>query len=248
MERSPHISLVEAVVAGVSARSTPYHQYLQRTHRGAADESLDRQTGVVHELLQAKSLTVDVEHESVLDGNHRTAVHIVTGVPLETRTHRPYQTVTFPGFEVQGRRYGGRDMPDLRGKRVLDIGCADGMMSVAALQNGATSVLSVDQDLRSTTWQLRDAWDFTNRMEIRVMHVEALEAQEVDVVLAFSVVHHIGVESFVRLTHGRECVFETHSEGDAPPDSGHRWEKTGTSTYSCAEPTRVRDLYYGVPK
>ncbi len=200
-------------------------------------------------MLGSSGFEIDVERNSVLDGNHRVAVHLVAGVPITLRWRAPYQTVQFPVGVVPGRRSGGRVLPVLvRGKTVLDIGCCDGMMSVAALHAGATSVVSVDRDLRSTTWQLRNAWGYANRMDIRVLNADDLEVQDVDMVFAFSVIQHIGLRNFVRLTEGRECVLETHHEGAELPDSGHEWERLGHTQYSVAEPDRRRDLYLWVPK
>lgn len=247
MDCAPHVSLVEAVLVGTDPRATPYFRYLLGHHGEDADDVLARQVGVVGRLLDAPSLVVEVEHESVLDGNHRTAVCLVTGKPLRTNPHAPYQTVEFPNHTVEGRRFGDRRISDydFRGKRVLDLGCNAGMLSIHALQAGASEVVAVDQDLRSTTWQLRDAWGFQDKMSIVVSKIEDLQPVDADVVLAFSVVAHADPTSFAMLVSGRDCILETHISGEEPPPTGHEWTRISTSRYSRELPNLQRDIYLG---
>ncbi len=248
MEDSPHAKLVRAVLEKYRPVVTPYFEYLQRTHGPMAHQTLNRQVALVEHLLaggpQDPILT---QHESVLEGNHRVAVAIAKDVHLQANTKAPYQTLEFPDRVVEGRRLGQREIPiDLRGKSVLDLGCADGMMSVTALRQGASHVFAIDTDLTSTTWQIRQVWCVRDRMDIAVARIETAEVIDADVVLAYSVIHHIGIEAFTRHTKGRICVFETHDQGQEPPPT-HHWKLADRVSYSRADPKRLRDVWVGTP-
>jgi len=45
-----------------------------------------------------------------------------------------------------------RNLPDLQGKRVLDIGCNNGIMCIMAARGGATDVVGVDNDATWKNW------------------------------------------------------------------------------------------------
>lgn len=249
MTRSPHLSLVDAVLKKYDARVTKYCEYLERTHGRMAHDTLRHQVALMEHLLaggpQDPILT---QHESILEGNHRTAVAIAKGIRITANTKAPYQTLEFPDCVVEGRRIGQREIPvDLKGKSVLDLGCADGMMSVTALRQGAAFVSSIDTDLCSTTWQLRKAWGLEDNMSITVERIETAKTfEDADVVLAMSVIQHIGLEAFTRHTKGRVCVFETHDQGQEPPPT-HHWKLADRVSYSRAEPVRLRDIWIGTP-
>ena len=63
-----------------------------------------------------------------------------------------YKSREIMDFELEHWRY----PQDLSGKTVLDIGCADGGFSVAALQRGARSVVAIDEQM-TTGMRLFDA-------------------------------------------------------------------------------------------
>lgn len=267
MDRCPHISLVQAVIDATPVVDTAYFTYLRRCHGEDARSMLERQDMLVRMFLDCGGLSVQVEHESVLDGNHRAAVALVTGRPPTIASSQPYQTLVYPigqdlepfdlgwlrgharkFIHVDGRRLEGRDIPyDVDGKCVLDLGCAQGMMSITALLQGASHVVAVDADLRSTTWRVRDAWGFTDRMSIIPARVEDLDEIEVDVVLAYSIERHVDPQAFARVLRGRVCVLETHAEGEPPPSTGHVWTFVQKTPYSRADPQRRRDVYVGMP-
>ncbi len=247
MTHAPHVSIVEAILQKSDPKATPYFDYLARTHGPRSHDTLRRQVALVEYLLAGGSHDpILTQHESVLDGNHRVAVAIAKGVSVASTVKAPYQTLEFPDRVVEGRRIGQRELPlDLKRKVVLDLGCADGMMSVTALRQGANYVTSVDADLCSTTWQVRDAWGFQDRMKIVVARIETLpDVKGIDVVLALSVIQHIGLEAFTFHTRGRICVFETHDQGQEPPPT-HHWKLADRVSYSRAEPQRLRDVWVG---
>jgi tRNA (mo5U34)-methyltransferase len=62
-------------------------------------------------------------------------------------------TDIFPGYDIPAPlwRYIARDLPDLTGKRVLDIGCNAGYMSFESKRLGAEYVLGIDSNLGAGT-------------------------------------------------------------------------------------------------
>ena len=245
---SPHASLVDAVMNGGDPASTPYYEYIKMTPHPDPAKTLAESVRGIERLLHAgQSTPVALEHDSVLDGNHRVAVAIATSRALSVQRKQPYQTLEFPDQVIDGRRLPSREIPvDMHGKRVLDLGCAQGMMSVTALRQGAEHVVSVDRTHRSTTWQLRNAWRFEERMRIIVSTVETFDRVDADVVLAFSIVRHITPEAFARHARGRICVLETHYEGDVPPPT-HRWSHAGYNPYNRRDHARRREILIGTP-
>jgi 16S rRNA G966 N2-methylase RsmD len=163
--------------------------------------------------------------------------------------HAPYQTIYTPHMHIDGRRLDDR-WPidyDFRGKTVLDLGARDGMNSIRALEAGASRCTLVDHDFTSLTWQVIDDCGVRNRCAMLPSDATKLPPQGCDVVLAFSVVAHIGVEALAVLALGKDILLETHAEADSPPDTGHRWRLLGQVSYSRAEPGRKRSIYLGLP-
>ncbi len=249
MDRAPHISLVTAVLNGTDITRTAYCDYLIKTHGDDWLPTLHRQRSVVEELLQAPEHTVQVQYDSVINGNHRTAVCLVTGKTLHREQQPTYQTLELPDCVVKGRRLGDRTVDyDFTGKRVIDLGCNDGMLSIYALACGASAVVAVDADLCSTTWQVRNAWNAQDRMLIDVANIDTWEGPpDADVVMAFSVMKYLDPAHFSKLIHGRDCILESHMSGEAPPSTGHNWTKIGTSPYRRAQPDLTRDIFLGKP-
>ena len=90
------------------------------------------------------------------------------------------------------------ELPDLRGKTFLDIGCGSGLHSLAAIRAGAARVQSFDYDPDSvrTTQKLRefagnpDYWEVTQGSVLDREFVERLEPA--DIVYSWGVLHHTG--------------------------------------------------------
>ncbi len=89
-------------------------------------------------------------------------------------------------------------LPDLRGKRFLDIGCGSGLHSLAALRAGADSILSFDYDPDSvaTTKRLRRFagepahWRVLQGSVLDEGFMQSLEPA--DIVYSWGVLHHTG--------------------------------------------------------
>ena len=104
---------------------------------------------------------------------------------------------------------------DLHGKTVLDIGCADGGWSVAALRRGARSVLSIDERMTGGMQFL-----LANRvfpLEFRQMDLFSAEFADLpvfDVVLFAGVLYHVQhpLEALkrARAKTGELAILETH--------------------------------------
>lgn len=86
---------------------------------------------------------------------------------------------------------------DLRGKRVLDIGCGSGLHALAALRLGAREVVAVDIDADSvaTTRQLLEAHasgESWSTCQMSVFDLIADSTAPFDVVYSWGVLHHTG--------------------------------------------------------
>jgi hypothetical protein len=171
----------------------------------------------------------------------------VRGQKLLHNEAQPYQTISTPHMFFPGRRLDDR-WPldyDFTDKTVLDLGARDGMNSIRALEHGASRCILVDHDYTSLTWHVIDDCGVRNRCTVLPADARELPPQECDVVLAFSVVAHIGTEALIGLAHGKDVLLETHGETDQPPDTGHRWRWLKSVSYSRAEPDRKRNIYLG---
>jgi tRNA (mo5U34)-methyltransferase len=115
---------------------------------------------------------------------------------------------------------------DLRGKSVLDIGCADGGWSVEAYRRGARQVLSIDE---RTTGAMRFFLD--NRVfpfdfrQIDLFSTEFIELPVFDVVIFAGVLYHVQhpLEALkrVRSKTGELAILETHVDDSLGADVPH---------------------------
>lgn len=104
---------------------------------------------------------------------------------------------------------------DLSGKTVLDIGCADGGWSVAAIRHGARSVLSIDEQMTDGLRFLLDKKVFPlEYRKIDLFSQDFLDLPVFDVVIFCGVLYHVQnpIEALkrVRLKVRELVVFETH--------------------------------------
>lgn len=130
-----------------------------------------------------------------------------------------------PGEDWHSTRFG---MPkDLSGKRVIEIGCSDGLFSFEAERRGAEYMLATDIEFwgewqdRDAFWHIHKAWKsrvkFTHLdIEYRslIMPLE-MHPREFDLVMCFGVLYHlraplIAMENLSALTKpGGTCLIET---------------------------------------
>lgn len=247
MKCSPQADLVDALVTGRSPEHTAFAEYLRLTNRS---ELLEERVRVLRGLMESRGpLTANTCCGSVLDGNHRTAVALVQHRELECTESFPYQTINTPQMFYAGRRLDDR-FPldyDLTGKRVLDLGARDGMNAVHALEAGAARVVLLECDCTSLLWQVIDDCGARDRVVVKVADANDCLNIDCDVVLAFSVVQHIGAACLSHYIQGRTCLLETHTEVEQPPATGHRWRLLKTTVYSRSNPHEKRSLYLGEP-
>jgi SAM-dependent methyltransferase len=93
---------------------------------------------------------------------------------------------------------------NLRGRRVLDLGCNEGYFSLAALQAEAAFVLGLDPQadrLQRAGWVFQASRIDPDRYELRCADVDALrpEAGRFDVVLLLGLLHWLPVAQAIRL-------------------------------------------------
>lgn len=80
---------------------------------------------------------------------------------------------------------------DLSGKSILDIGCWDGLFSLACLRRGARRVNGVDE-LRHETFNLvMDATGFGTKSSFRRMDAQDPMPYRVNIALCFGVLYHV---------------------------------------------------------
>ena len=82
---------------------------------------------------------------------------------------------------------------DLSGKRVLDIGCRDGLFSFAAEKQGATEVLGIDNDLSPAATEFLIPY-FPSKVRMRQLNLYDLSvppAEKFDFVIFAGVLYHL---------------------------------------------------------
>jgi hypothetical protein len=245
-----HVDLVRAVQEG-RADYGRYWEYLSRVHQKPS-EKLAQSIQVVKDLLQTPQREpVFVEVSSILDGNHRSSVAYIQKKPLFVEYHKPYQSISCCQYNILGRRMAGREFSRfddslIKGKRILDVGCAQGELSRACSLRGARHVLGIDQNLTSTPFICNEQMGITN-VEYRCLRAtdSLREEIEYDTVLLMSVVSHIGISTAEILANGKHCLLETHGGTELPINTNHQWECLGQVSYSSEEPSKKRTLWQG---
>jgi 2-polyprenyl-3-methyl-5-hydroxy-6-metoxy-1,4-benzoquinol methylase len=83
---------------------------------------------------------------------------------------------------------------ELRGARILDVGCGSGLSMVAALRLGASHVHGVDIDPNSTSaaHELLSRFDVGKGWSVETATLFDLPSQTYDVVYSWGVLHHTG--------------------------------------------------------
>jgi SAM-dependent methyltransferase len=108
-------------------------------------------------------------------------------------------TVATPGWDhpqvrrIQDLILRGLDALDLRGKRVLDVGCRDGLFSFAAERRGAAEVIGIDNDLSRGATEFLIPY-FRSRVEMHELNLYELTPEhfgKFDVVLCPGVLYHL---------------------------------------------------------
>lgn len=106
-------------------------------------------------------------------------------------------TITTPGFAALER---GQEMVmrhlkslDLRGRRVLDIGCRDGLFSFAAESLGASDVIGIDNDLSKAAIEFLIPF-FRSKVQMKEMNLYDLRPEHFglfDVIVFPGVLYHL---------------------------------------------------------
>jgi SAM-dependent methyltransferase len=104
-------------------------------------------------------------------------------------------TVATPGNRYPNEAISQRALEsiDLRGKRVLDVGCRDCKFSFLAERRGAAEVLGIDNDLSKAATEFLIPF-FKSKVETREMNLLDLRPEtygRFDVVLFFGVLYHL---------------------------------------------------------
>ncbi|HUT92643.1 MAG TPA: class I SAM-dependent methyltransferase [Thermoguttaceae bacterium] len=139
----------------------------------------------------------------VIEPEEYVAFFIGNGLP---RFEKWYQSIeVVPGLWTHPRREHKEDavvgmMPDVRGLRVLDLGCNDGLYSLEAARRGAEHVTGIDKRAESIEQAelVKHIWSITKPCDCGVMFIVGdiydylrLVGRS-DVLLACCVVYHLG--------------------------------------------------------
>ena len=110
--------------------------------------------------------------------------------PLDPRTIERYQGCKKPWFSNE---YLFRMVGDLRGKRVLEIGCGGGGNSVLLAKKGATVVaVDISEAAISAARELARANDVESQVQFQCAPFELFEPQgRFDVIFGEAVLHHV---------------------------------------------------------
>lgn len=182
----------------------------------------------------------------VVDGNHRVSIACRLGLglkaemlPLEKhlasissvpdefygskRLNKPYQSIYYRGRElVEGRRKDVAERmqhvaeSDLRGKRVLDLGCNLGMSSYLAAERGAVEVVGIEGSGNIASAAIRLNSVFAGPCMF-IQHDLGLDMKigKFDTIFCFSVIHHVkNKEALIRTIDqalGGVLYFEGHA-------------------------------------
>ena len=94
-----------------------------------------------------------------------------------------------------------RSLGDLAGKRVLEIGCGTGIVSVILAKRGAQHVEAIDISEKSIQLAVRRAKanDVADHIHFQAMSVYEMDYSEnsFDLIVGFNVLHHINIEDVV---------------------------------------------------
>ncbi|HUW82526.1 MAG TPA: methyltransferase domain-containing protein, partial [Phycisphaerae bacterium] len=139
----------------------------------------------------------------VIEPEEYVAFFIDNGLP---RFEKWYQSIeVIPGLWTHPRREHKEGavvemMPDVTGKRVLDLGCNDGLYSLTAAQCGAGHVTGIDKRAESIDQAelVKHVWSITRPCDCGVMFIAGDIFDNLrligraDVLLACCVVYHLG--------------------------------------------------------
>jgi tRNA (mo5U34)-methyltransferase len=127
----------------------------------------------------------------------KTSLPPLASIDWRHQIELPDGSVT-PGPDCSARKLEWLQLPDLKGKTVLDVGAFDGYFSFAAERLGASRVVAVD------TYQWRqpggkDGFEYARRaldssvedLEVEVLDVSPETVGEFDVVLFLGVLYHM---------------------------------------------------------
>jgi SAM-dependent methyltransferase len=111
-------------------------------------------------------------------------------IPLTADLSTPGNPAHVPGQNLCMKQL---KLLDLNGKRVLDIGCRDGLFSFAAEQGGAAEVIGIDNDLSKAAIEFLIPF-FDSRVKMRKMNLYSITPENIgifDVVIFAGVLYHL---------------------------------------------------------
>ncbi len=122
-------------------------------------------------------------------------------------------------------------LPDLTGKRVLDLGCGYGEHCISFIQKGADRVVGID--ISEKMLEVAKAENSDSKIEYRLMPIEDIDqiTEKFDVVISSLALHYVedfkGVVKNVNglLTPGGEFIFSQEHPFNTCHSTGERWTR-----------------------
>lgn len=107
------------------------------------------------------------------------------------------ENITTPGnkgyFATQQQIFENLNQVDLKNKKVLDIGCRDGLFSFYCEKKGASEIFAIDNDLSNATTNFLVPF-FNSKVKFKCMNVYDLKKEEFglfDVIIFPGVLYHL---------------------------------------------------------
>ena len=122
-------------------------------------------------------------------------------------------------------------LPDLTGKRVLDLGCGYGEHCISFIQKGADRVVGID--ISEKMLEVAKAENSNLKIEYRLMPIEDIDqiTEKFDVVISSLALHYVeDFEGVVRnvnclLTPGGKFIFSQEHPFNTCHSTGDRWTR-----------------------
>ena len=127
---------------------------------------------------------------------------------------------------------------DLPGRRVLDIGCGSGILSIAAVKSGSSKVVSIDSDFLAVIETRRNA--FLNGMNLNMVAGEITTIHDgFDLVLA-NILRNPLKDILTHLSSRIEKVFDIFISGVESDDTDFTNFLSGFSVFSVRESYQLK--------
>lgn len=131
------------------------------------------------------------------------------------------------------------------GKTVLDVGCAEGVMCLLSLKEGAKSVNGIDEQMEMIERAEKLTEEYSNVLFIHGKTKDKIMVGNADIGIFSMIIHWIGMEEFLRLTKCFKTIvviFRERNPGYQIPING-KWFPTLQELHSLMKEKGFRRNY-----